>query len=131
MDMYSLDFEPEKTRGEKIKEAAFTFFSLSVALMFVLILFRVLEFSLSAISGKAASGVAGNFVQALWYDTKLWIIFSGVLCLPFLLVSLLSKKFGNIFYYVIAGIFLLVYLNLIFYYQIALIPWVQIFMLTP
>ncbi len=119
---YLLNYEPPITRIQKIREATFTFTSLSFAVLLLMILFRVLEFSLLAFSGKMLTGGGGYFFQSVWYDAKLWLLFSGFLLMPYLLAGLINKTFANWLYYILAGIFLLTYINLILYYQLTLNP---------
>ncbi len=110
------------TRIDKIKDAFFRYTALCFAFLAVLILFRIFEFSFLAFSGKLPAGGFGLFFQSLLYDLKPWLFVSGCLIIPYILASLISKRFADIFFYIVIGLILILYISLISYFSIALTP---------
>ncbi len=107
---------------DKIKEAFFRYTALCFAFLAVLILFRIFEFSFLAFSGKLPAGGFGLFFQSILYDLKPWLFVSGCLIIPYILASLISKRFADIFFYIVIGLILFLYISLISYFSIALTP---------
>ena len=98
------------------------FVALTMSLFFVFVLLRIYEFLLIGNEHAMPENSLRLFVQAIGYDVILLLKFSGILLIPYLLLSLKHQRAGTMFYGSAALIFLVLDIALLQYFFVTFVP---------
>lgn len=106
----------------KIKEFLSAYFRITLPLLPVFLLFRIYEYCTAGIKLSVSHGLMVVFAKAFYFDISVWLIYNGVLLLPFLLVYMLRKKAGEYLLHVVNILTVIGFFGLLSVFSERLVP---------
>lgn len=98
------------------------FVALSLSLFVILVVLRVYEFLVVSKEHSMPENSLSLFFQAIGYDAILLLLFSGLLLIPYLLLSSGRQRAGSTFYGAAALLFVMADVGLLQYFFVTFVP---------